>query len=140
MEAVRVVNKRDPRAATADGGRAREVPVDPRGGGRGGGSARHFFPWGLAVSDVATGGVAGSVASPALSLSMLVLGHSRLIWARFGVHQNLQTILRCHIAALEAIGGVPREILYISKPAVIGQAAFSPHELPPSCMTRKTKG
>ena len=44
-------------------------------------------------------------------LFSLVLGFSRLIWARFVVHQDLQTVLRCHIAALEAIGGVPQEIL-----------------------------
>ena len=42
-------------------------------------------------------------------LFSLVLGFSRLIWARFVVHQDLQTVLRCHIAALEAIGGVPRD-------------------------------
>jgi hypothetical protein len=28
----------------------------------------------------------------------------------FIIHQDLQSVLRCHIAALEAIGGVPREI------------------------------
>lgn len=55
-------------------------------------------------------------------LFSLVLGHSRLIWARFVVHQDLQTILRCHIAALEAIGGTPREILYDRmKTAVVGE-------------------
>ncbi len=55
-------------------------------------------------------------------LFSLVLGHSRLIWARFVVHQDLQTILRCHIAALEAIGGAPREILYDRmKTAVVGE-------------------
>jgi transposase len=54
-------------------------------------------------------------------LFSLVLGYSRLIWARFVAHQDLQTVLRCHIAALEAIGGVPREILYDRmKTAVIG--------------------
>ena len=42
-------------------------------------------------------------------LFSMVLGYSRLIWARFIVHQDLQSVLRCHIAALEAIGGVPRE-------------------------------
>ena len=42
-------------------------------------------------------------------LFSMVLGYSRLIWARFVVHQDLQNVLRCHIAALEAIGGVPRE-------------------------------
>ena len=55
-------------------------------------------------------------------LFSMVLGHSRLIWARFVVHQDLQSVLRCHIAALEALGGVPREILYDRmKTAVIGE-------------------
>jgi transposase len=57
-------------------------------------------------------------------LFSLVLGFSRLIWARFVVHQDLQTVLRCHIAAFEAIGGAPREILYDRmKTAVIGEDA-----------------
>ena len=55
-------------------------------------------------------------------LFSMVLGFSRLIWARFVVHQDLQAVLRCHIAALEAIGGVPHEILYDRmKTAVIGE-------------------
>lgn len=42
--------------------------------------------------------------------------------ARFVMHQNLPTVLRCHVAAFEAIGGVPREILYDRmKTAVIGE-------------------
>ena len=54
----------------------------------------------------------------------MVLGFSRLIWARFVAHQDLQTVLRCHIAALEAIGGAPHEILYDRmKTAVIGEDA-----------------
>jgi transposase len=54
-------------------------------------------------------------------LFSMVLGYSRLIWARFVVHQDLQRVLRCHIAALEAIGGAPRTILYDRmKTAVIG--------------------
>jgi transposase len=57
-------------------------------------------------------------------LFSMVLGCSRLIWARFVVHQDLQSVLRCHIAALEAIGGVPREILYDRmKTAVLGEDA-----------------
>ena len=57
-------------------------------------------------------------------LFSMVLGYSRLIWARFVFHQDLQAVLRCHIAALEAIGGVPREILYDRmKTAVIGEDA-----------------
>jgi transposase len=55
-------------------------------------------------------------------LFSMVLGYSRLIWARFVVHQDMQSVLRCHIAALEAIGGAPREILYDRmKTAVIGE-------------------
>jgi transposase len=45
-------------------------------------------------------------------LFSLVLGHSRMLWARFVVQQDLQTLLRCHAAAFEALGGVPAEILY----------------------------
>ncbi len=57
-------------------------------------------------------------------LFSMVLGYSPLIWARFVVHQDLQTVLRCHTAALEAIGGVPREILYDRmKTAVVGEDA-----------------
>lgn len=55
-------------------------------------------------------------------LFSMVLGHSRLIWARFAMHQDLPTVLRCHVAAFDAIGGVPREILYDRmKTAVIGE-------------------
>jgi transposase len=51
-----------------------------------------------------------------------VLGFSRLIWARFVVHQDLATVLRCHAAAFEALGGAPREILYDRmKTAVLGE-------------------
>jgi transposase len=45
-------------------------------------------------------------------LFSLVLGHSRMQWGRFVLHQDLQTLLRCHAAAFEALGGVPGEILY----------------------------
>tara|TARA_B110001454_G_scaffold49624_1_gene48770 strand:- start:1382 stop:1993 length:612 start_codon:yes stop_codon:yes gene_type:complete len=41
----------------------------------------------------------------------LVLGHSRFLFARYVMHQDLQTLLRCHMAAFDAIGGVPIEIL-----------------------------
>jgi transposase len=47
-----------------------------------------------------------------LWLFSLVLGHSRFIFARFVMHQDLQTLLRCHMMAFEALGGVPIEILY----------------------------
>jgi hypothetical protein len=44
-------------------------------------------------------------------LFSFVLGYSRLIWARFVLHQDMQTVLRCHMAAFAAIGGVPHQIL-----------------------------
>jgi hypothetical protein len=55
-----------------------------------------------------------------------VLGFSRLTWARFVLHQDMQTVLRCHMAAFEAIGGVPNEILSDRmKTTVIGEAGGS---------------
>jgi transposase len=55
-------------------------------------------------------------------LFSLVLGHSRYLFARFVLHQDLQTLLRCHMAAFAAIGGVPIEILYDRmKTAVTGE-------------------
>lgn len=55
-------------------------------------------------------------------LFSMVLGFSRLIWGRFAQHQTMQTVLACHRAAFEAIGGVPREILYDRmKTAVLGE-------------------
>ena len=45
-------------------------------------------------------------------LFSMVLGHSRMLWGRFVLHQDLQTLLRCHTGAFEALGGVPEQILY----------------------------
>src|SRR5258708_22867648 len=60
-------------------------------------------------------------------LFSLVLGYSRLIWARFVIHQDLQTVLRCHLAAFAALGGVPQEILYDRmKTAVTGEHDHGP--------------
>jgi transposase len=57
-------------------------------------------------------------------LFSMVLGHSRHIFARFVLHQDLQTLLRCHMLAFTAIGGVPIEILYDRmKTAVTGEDA-----------------
>jgi transposase len=66
-------------------------------------------------------------------LFSLVLGYSRLIWARFVQHQDLQTVLRCHIAAFAALGGVPRSILYDRMKTVVtgepepGHIVYNPH-------------
>jgi transposase len=55
-------------------------------------------------------------------LFSMVLGHSRMMWGRFVANQDLQTVLRCHIAAFDALGGVPAEILYDRmKTAVLGE-------------------
>ncbi|WP_299657243.1 IS21 family transposase [uncultured Jannaschia sp.] len=55
-------------------------------------------------------------------LFSIILGHSRWLWGRFVASQNLQSVLRCHVAAFEAIGGVPEEVLYDRmKTAVIGE-------------------
>jgi transposase len=55
-------------------------------------------------------------------LFSIVLGHSRFIFARYVMHQDLQTLLRCHMQAFAALGGVPIEILYDRmKTAVTGE-------------------
>ncbi len=61
-------------------------------------------------------------ASRIVWLFSLVLGHSRFIFARYVMHQDLQTLLRCHIQAFDALGGTPIEILYDRmKTAVTGE-------------------
>ena len=45
-----------------------------------------------------------------------------MMWARFVAQQDLATVLRCHVAAFEALGGVPEQILYDRmKTAVLGE-------------------
>lgn len=51
-----------------------------------------------------------------------VLGHSRHLCAQYVVHQDLGTVLRCHMQAFEQFGGAPREMLYDRmKTAVLGE-------------------
>lgn len=45
-------------------------------------------------------------------LFSMVLDHSRWLWGRFCASQNLQSVLRCHIAAFAAMDGAPTEVLY----------------------------
>lgn len=55
-------------------------------------------------------------------LFSMVLGHSRYLFGRFPWRQTLDTVVRCHIEAFEAFGGVPQEILYDRmKTAVLGE-------------------
>jgi transposase len=61
-------------------------------------------------------------------LFSLVLGHSRYLWARYVMHQDLVSVLRCHMAAFEHLGGAPEEILYDRmKTAVLGEVPEQPH-------------
>ena len=45
-------------------------------------------------------------------LFAMVLGHSRYLWGQYVLHQDLGTVLRCHMLAFEHFGGTPHEILY----------------------------
>jgi transposase len=56
-------------------------------------------------------------------LFSLVLGHSRMLWGRFVPQQDMQTVLRCHAAAFEALGGAPGEILYDRMKTVVDREA-----------------
>lgn len=57
-------------------------------------------------------------------LFSMVLGHSRWLWGRFCPNQSLDTVMRCHIAAFDAMGGACTEILYDRmETAVVGEDA-----------------
>jgi len=47
-----------------------------------------------------------------LSCFVMVLSYSRALFARFVLDQTLESFLRCHVAAFDAFGGVPRALLY----------------------------
>lgn len=47
-----------------------------------------------------------------LSAFLMTLGHSRALFVEVCTDEQLPTLLRAHEAAFEALGGVPREILY----------------------------
>jgi transposase len=62
-------------------------------------------------------------AKRALSCFVLVLSWSRAIYARFALDQTLESFLRGHVLAFEALGGVPREILYDNLKSVVLERA-----------------
>ncbi len=47
-----------------------------------------------------------------LSCFVMVLGWSRALFAYFTLDQTLESFVRCHVRAFEALGGVPRALLY----------------------------
>ncbi|HHW14922.1 MAG TPA: IS21 family transposase [Firmicutes bacterium] len=54
----------------------------------------------------------------------LVLSYSRAMYVEFVERQDLETLIRCHLHAFEALGGVPRAILYDNmKQVVLGRDA-----------------
>lgn len=55
----------------------------------------------------------------ALSCFVMVLSHSRAMYARFTLDQQLESFLRCHRDAFTTLGGVPREILYDNLKSVV---------------------
>lgn len=54
-----------------------------------------------------------------LSCFVLVLSHSRGMYARFALDQTLESFLAGHVAAFAALGGVPRAILYDNLKSVV---------------------
>lgn len=54
----------------------------------------------------------------------MVLSYSRAMYVEFVERQDLETLIRCHLHAFEALGGVPRAILYDNmKQVVLGRDA-----------------
>ena len=54
-----------------------------------------------------------------LSCFVLVLSWSRALYARFALDQTLESFVRGHVRAFEALGGVPRAILYDNLKSVV---------------------
>jgi transposase len=55
----------------------------------------------------------------ALSCFVMVLSWSRAIFACYVLDQTLESFLRCHLAAFEFFGGVPRTLLYDNLKSVV---------------------
>jgi transposase len=54
-----------------------------------------------------------------LSCFVMVLSWSRALYARFSVDQTLESFLRGHVRAFDALGGVPRALLYDNLKSVV---------------------
>lgn len=50
---------------------------------------------------------------------VMVLSHSRAMYVEFVEQQDLSTLLRCHLHAFAALGGVPKTILYDNMKTVV---------------------
>lgn len=58
-------------------------------------------------------------ATRTLSCFVLVLSHSRGMYAHFALDQTLESFLRGHVRAFEVLGGVPRAVLYDNLKSVV---------------------
>ena len=58
-------------------------------------------------------------ATRTLSCFVLVLSHSRAMYAHFELDQTLESFLRGHVRAFEVLGGVPRAVLYDNLKSVV---------------------
>lgn len=54
-----------------------------------------------------------------LSCFVMVLGHSRAMYARFFYDQRLESFLHAHVLGFHRLGGCPREILYDNLKSVV---------------------
>lgn len=54
-----------------------------------------------------------------LSCFVMVLGFSRAMYARFVLDQVMESFVRCHVLGFEALGGVPRVLLYDNLKSVV---------------------
>ena len=50
---------------------------------------------------------------------VLVLAYSRAMYARFALDQSIESLMRGHVLAFEALGGAPRTILYDNMKSVV---------------------
>lgn len=55
----------------------------------------------------------------AVHLFVMVLGYSRIMYAKATTSANVDTFLTCHVAAFESFGGMPAEILYDNAKVVV---------------------
>ena len=69
-----------------------------------------------------------------LSCFVMVLSHSRAMYARFTYDQTMESLLRCHVAAFRYFGGVSRIVLYDNMKTVVlardgRNVSFNPYHL-----------
>lgn len=65
------------------------------------------------------GKVRVGAADRALSCFVMVLSYSRGMYARFALDQTLESFVRGHVESFEALGGVPRVLLYDNLKSVV---------------------